>query len=155
LLRQHVPPPSRSLFESPIINAGGFNTQRYVLYSIVQTVVSNLEAIVRAVNANNIVQGNNNFVQGTRNILIGNNDIVRGNNLWVFSCSQNVGGNQLLVLGNFRIDLRNIISLMAYPAAVIQCLNPNESNDYFAQFGVKAQVGAAVAAQVNQIKLLI
>ncbi len=59
------------------------------------------------------------------------------------------------MLGNFRIDLKNAGALMHNPTAVIQCLNPNQSNDYFAKFGVNAQVGAAAAAQVNQIKIMI
>lgn len=61
----------------------------------------------------------------------------------------------LLIMGNFRIDLNKVNTLMVNPSAVIQCLNPNQSNDYFALFGVQTAVPSNIVSQVNQIKLLI
>lgn len=64
-------------------------------------VVNNLHSIKDAINANNIIQGQGNIVRGNNNIVVGNRDIVNGNKLWVFSSSQNVNGNELLIIGNF------------------------------------------------------
>lgn len=126
-----------------------------MLFSLVQTVIDNLNCITRTLKANNIVQGSGNLVKGEGNILIGNNDIVNGNKLWVFSCSQVIGGNQLLILGNFRIDLLQVNSIMTNPSAAITCLNPNQVNDYFAQFSVQTSVPGSIVSQINAIKLLI
>ena len=130
---------------SPI--GGRLNKQRYLLYSVVTSVANNLQSIVNALKANN--------VDGNNSILIGNNGIVHGNNLWAVSCEQKEGGNQLLVMGTFRINLNRLYGLLTNPSRVISCLNPNQTKDYFALFGVNGAVPANLVSQVSQIKLLI
>ena len=61
----------------------------------------------------------------------------------------------LLILGNFKIDLRNINAIMYNPSAAIQCLDPNQSKDYFALFGVQGVPSNLAALYNSQIKLLI
>lgn len=120
------------------------------------SVANNLQSIVNALKANNVVIGSNNLVEGRGNILIGNNDIVRGNSLWVFASDQKVGGDQLLIMGNFRIDMNNVYGILHNPSSVISCLNPNQSRDYFALFGVNSgAVPSHLASQINGVRLLI
>ena len=143
------------LFEAPSV-VGRINSQRYVLYSVVMSVANNLQSILNALKANNVVIGNGNLVEGRGNILIGNNGIVRGNNVWVFESEQKVGGEQLLIMGNFRIDMNKVYGLLSNPSIVISCLNPNQSRDYFALFGVNGTaVPSHLASKINGVRFLI
>ena len=123
---------------------GGVGFNGYQLYTVLNNVVVVLGQVKAALGARGVVVGYGNKVVGKDNFIIGNYNVVNGNNDWIIASGVEIGKrfqcNNILVIGNYQINLDRLSALRYGPNQVIKCLDSQQKANFFGMFGFQRPV---------------
>lgn len=123
---------------------GGLGFNGYQLYTALNNVVVVLAQVKTALGARGVVVGDGNTVSGKDNFVIGNYNLVNGNNDWIIASGVEIGKrfqcNNILVIGNYQINLDRLSALQYGPNQVIRCLDSQQKANFFGMFGFQRPV---------------
>lgn len=113
--------------------------KKYQLYGSIKQFIGLLKEIKDQLSPNNVVIGSGSTVSGVKNFVVGNYDTVSGNNDWIIASGYNSTEtsqlHEVLVIGNYEINLDVIEQMIVDPSKVIECLNYQSKQAYFTSFG--------------------
>lgn len=111
---------------------------------MLNNVVVVLGQVKAALGARGVVIGDGNSVAGKDNFVLGNYNVVNGNNDWIIASGADIGKkyqcNNILVIGNYQINLDRLSALQFGPNQVINCLNDQQQANFFGMFGFQRPV---------------